>query len=204
MLGADLTKIDVIIIPDGNYRFLNDKSAAEDLRKWIDKGGKLIALENAMKQISNLDWGLKLKKEPSDTSKQEAKKNPYEALKRYEDRDKASLSESAPGAVYKVDLDNSHPLAFGYPDYYFTMKMDENIYEFFNDTGWNVGVLKTENSVSGFTGVKTKQKMKNGLLIGAQEIGNGSVIYFADDLLFRSFWENGKLMLANAVFFVGE
>ena len=204
LLGADLTKIDVIIIPDGNYRFLNDKSAAEDLRKWIDKGGKLIALENAMKQISNLDWGLKLKKEPSDTSKQEAKKNPYEALKRYEDRDKASLSESAPGAVYKVDLDNSHPLAFGYPDYYFTMKMDENIYEFFNDTGWNVGVLKTENSVSGFTGVKTKQKMKNGLLIGAQEIGNGSVIYFADDLLFRSFWENGKLMLANAVFFVGE
>ncbi|PWT95579.1 MAG: zinc carboxypeptidase [Bacteroidetes bacterium] len=202
--SADWNKVDVIIIPDGNYRFLNDKSSAEDLRKWIDRGGKLIVLENAMKQISNLDWGLKLKKDPSDTAAQDSKKNPYEALKKYEDREKASLTESVPGAVYKVDLDNTHPLAFGYPDYYFTMKMDANIYEYFNNTGWNIGVLKTDNSVSGFTGIKTKVKMKNGLLIGAQEIGRGSVVYFADDLIFRSFWENGKLMLANAVFFVGD
>jgi hypothetical protein len=29
-------------------------------------------------------------------------------------------------------------------------------------------------------------------------------VYFADNPVFRSFWESGKLMLANAVFLVGQ
>jgi hypothetical protein len=42
------------------------------------------------------------------------------------------------------------------------------------------------------------------MLFGWEEIGGGTVTYFADDVLFRSFWENGKLMFANAVFLVGQ
>ena len=38
----------------------------------------------------------------------------------------------------------------------------------------------------------------------AQTIGRGSVIYMVDDPLFRSFWENGKLLFSNAVFIVGQ
>jgi hypothetical protein len=33
-----------------------------------------------------------------------------------------------------------------------------------------------------------------------EEKGKGEVVYFVDDPLFRSFWENGKLMFCNAVF----
>jgi hypothetical protein len=29
-------------------------------------------------------------------------------------------------------------------------------------------------------------------------------VFLADDVLFRSFWENGKLLLCNAVFLVGQ
>jgi hypothetical protein len=29
-------------------------------------------------------------------------------------------------------------------------------------------------------------------------------VYMADDPLFRSFWENGKLLFCNAVFLVGQ
>jgi len=35
-----------------------------------------------------------------------------------------------------------------------------------------------------------------------QSFGKGTVVYFADDLIFRSFWQNGKMMFANAVFLV--
>jgi hypothetical protein len=66
-----------------------------------------------------------------------------------------------------------------------------------------VGVVKKDNQVAGFVGSKLKDRLKDGLLFGVQQIGNGSVTYLADDLLFRSFWENGKLMLCNAVFLVG-
>ena len=67
-----------------------------------------------------------------------------------------------------------------------------------------MGVIKKDSYVSGFAGVNTKQKLKDGLVIGAQDLGRGNVIYFADDPIFRGFWENGKLLLANAIFLVGQ
>ncbi|HYE54706.1 MAG TPA: hypothetical protein VD996_07680, partial [Chitinophagaceae bacterium] len=70
--------------------------------------------------------------------------------------------------------------------------------------GWNVGVLKKDAHVSGFAGVKTKEKLRDGLLFGVSDMGRGNVVYLADAVLFRSFWENGKLMLCNAVFLVGQ
>ncbi len=70
--------------------------------------------------------------------------------------------------------------------------------------GWNVGVIKKASQVAGFTGVKAKEKLQDGVLFGELPIGRGSVVFFADDVLFRSFWENGKLMFANAVFLVNQ
>jgi hypothetical protein len=70
--------------------------------------------------------------------------------------------------------------------------------------GWNVGVIKKDNQVAGFVGSKLKDKLKDGLLFGVQDMGEGYVIYLADDPLFRSFWENGKLLFSNAVFMVGQ
>ncbi|MBC7424418.1 MAG: zinc carboxypeptidase, partial [Ferruginibacter sp.] len=98
---------------------------------------------------------------------------------------------------------NSHPLAFGYPNYYFTLKQDDKMYAFLKD-GWNVGVIKKNSEVAGFVGSKIKDKIKDGTSIGVLEYGRGSVVFLADDPIFRSFWENGKLLFSNAVFLVGE
>ena len=70
--------------------------------------------------------------------------------------------------------------------------------------GWNVGVIKQENQVAGFVGSNAKNKTKDGAVIGVQSYGAGTVIYFADNPMFRSFWENGKLMFTNAVFLVAQ
>ncbi|WP_431215227.1 hypothetical protein ACQ86N_11200 [Puia sp. P3] len=125
-------------------------------------------------------------------------------MRRYENRQRDEVTNSVPGSIYKVELDNSHPLAFGYPDHYYTIKQDDNLYEFLKDGGWNIGVIRKDNYVSGFTGVKAKEKLKDGLLFGVQEMGRGKTIYMADDPLFRSFWENGKLLFCNGVFLVGQ
>ena len=87
-----------------------------------------------------------------DEAKKEDEKAKYSALKKYEDREKDYLRNSIPGAVYKVELDNSHPLAFGYSGQYFTLKQDDNLYEFIGDGGWNVGVIKKSGYVTGFAG----------------------------------------------------
>ena len=75
---------------------------------------------------------------------------------------------------------------------------------FFKEGGWNVGVVRKNGYVSGFTGVKAREKIKDGVIFGVQDIGRGKIVYMADDPLFRSFWENGKLLFCNAVFLVGQ
>jgi len=190
---------DVLIMPAGYYGFLNDKAAAEELRQWIQQGGKLIALDRAVSQLARLDWTIKSKK-PDDTDKKEE----YEVLKTYEEREHDMIRSFIPGSIFKVELDNTHPLAFGYPDYYYTLKQDENMYEFIKERGWNVGVIKKDNQVAGFVGSKLKNKLQDGVVFGVQDIGRGNIVYFADNVLFRSFWENGKLLFCNALFLVGQ
>jgi hypothetical protein len=196
-----LKNTDVLILPDGNYRFLSDKTMNETLKEWVSTGGKIVALENAVAQMSRNEWGIKLK---SGDEKKDDKKDDYSVLRRYEDRERDFLPNFNPGSIYKTELDNSHPLAFGFPNFYYTLKQDDNVYEFIKEGGWNVGVIKKDAQVAGFVGSRLKEKMKDGLLFGVQEMGRGSVVYLADNPLFRSFWENGKLLFSNAVFLVGQ
>lgn len=143
-------------------------------------------------------------KNDSTSGDTEKNKNVYAALKTFESRERDELSDNTPGSIYKVDVDNTHPLMFGYPKYYYTLKMDNKVYEFIKKDGWNVGVVKKENLMGGYVGYKLLPKLKDGLLFGVEEMGKGSITYLADDILFRNFWENGKLMLCNAVFMVGQ
>lgn len=198
----DWSKTDVLIMPDGNYRFLSDKASTDAFKDWINKGGRVVALEGAVAALSRAEFGIKAKKAP-DADKKEEKVN-YEVLKKFEDRERDYIPGTTPGSIYKVELDNSHPLAYGYPGYYYTLKMDDNVYDFFKEGGWNVGVIKKDNQVAGFVGARLKEKLKDGLLFGVQQMGAGSVSYLTDNVLFRNFWENGKLLLCNAVFFSGQ
>lgn len=195
--------VDVLIMPSGSYRFLTEKAALEQFKDWINKGGRVVALENAVAALARAELGIKAKK-AEDGDKKDDKTVNYDVLKKFEDRERDYIPNSTPGALFRVDLDNTHPLAYGYPSTYYTLKLDENMYEFFKEGGWNVGVIKKDNQVSGFVGSKLKEKLKDGLIFGVQSMGNGSISYFTDNVLFRNFWENGKLLFCNAVFLVGQ
>jgi hypothetical protein len=190
---------DVIIMPDGAYRFLTDKNSADAFRTWISNGGHVVALEGAVAQLSRLDWSVKAKK-ADDAEPKELE----DYVRRYESRERDALRGMTPGSIFRVQLDNTHPLAFGYPNYYYTLKQDAAIYDFIKEDGWNVGVLRKDRPVAGFVGTNLSRRLQNGLLFGVQDLGRGTVTYLTDDVLFRNFWENGKLLFANAVFFVGQ
>jgi len=191
-----LADFDVAIFPDGRY----DDFPSERLQNWVRDGGRLIAIDNAVATLVDKKGILLKKKEDKKDDKDKEK-----TVKIYGERDRDAIREQIPGAIFKLNLDNTHPLGFGLPDYYYSLKLNDDIYELFGDgDGWNVGTIKKDSYVSGFAGAKAKQKINNGLLLGVQSLGRGSVIYMADDPLFRSFWENGKLLFSNAVFMVGQ
>jgi hypothetical protein len=190
---AKLGDFDVIIFPDGDY----DGFPSERLQGWVRDGGKLLVLQNAVAQLAGKK-GFDIKARDIDTTKSKP------SIKAYADRTRNAIKTNVPGAIYKMQLDNTHPLGFGFPEYYFTLKLSNDIYELLGDNGWNVGTIKKDGYVAGFVGADSKERLKDGLLMGVQDLGRGSVVYLVDDPLFRSFWENGKLLFSNAVFMVGQ
>lgn len=198
----DLTKvkwneIDVFIMTRGNYSFLKDKVQSEAFASWIRSGGKVIALETAIDQLAALDW-VQIKAIKADSTTK-AKENP---LKKFADKERNALKEYTAGAIFKVSYDSTHPLMFGVNNYY-TLKQGSNLYQYFKDNqGWNVGYIQEGALMSGFVGHNLNKQLKNGLVFGTQSLGAGQIIYLADNVLFRNFWESGKLVMANALFLV--
>lgn len=191
----DLSNYDVIVLPQGNYSSLSDRRTDASLNQFLRNGGKVIALENAVFELADY-FDIKEKEIPTDNDTAG-----YVLLKRYENRVKDEVANYVSGAIYNIELDNSHPLAFGYEDNYFSLRTTGKGFSFMRN-GWNVGFIKKNNHISGFVGNKLKETISDLALIGEIPKGNGKLIYFTDNPVFRAFWQNGKLMLANAVFMV--
>ena len=194
---SQLSEIDVLILPPGNYTAIFSQTELNELRDWVRNGGRLIAMGSATSYLANKD-GFNLEEK-----KQGAKKDSVDhATRTYADRDRIAISDNVSGAIFKVDLDTSHPLAFGYEKTYFTLKRSDDVYALLEDEDdWNVGVLAKDGHRSGFVGAKSRDKMASGLILGIQEMGRGDVVYMAESPLFRAFWYNGRLLVANAIFF---
>lgn len=206
--SVDLKKYDVLIVPEGyNYRIL-DEATLDQISSWVSAGGRLIVIGNGLNAF-NEKKGFSLKPYSNDAEKTEWEKKEKDQkekdlLTHYEDAERKQLSESISGAIYKVVLDRSHPLAFGMKDSYYTLKTNELRFGFLED-GWNVGVIKANaKPVQGFAGKNINKKISNSLVFGVEDKGQGNVVYLVDNPLFRSFWESGKMIFSNAVFIVGQ
>lgn len=203
---VDLSKYQVLVMPDGGYRSL-ESAHFEAIDEWVKDGGKLILIQGALRSFSDSDYA-DLSRYTNDDEKaafqkiQEKIKDEGQLLD-YADRERNYMQQVVPGAVFKVTLDNTHPLAFGYGREYFSLKTSSSRYGLLSSG--NVGYIKSSSDhMSGFAGHYVKQFAEKSLTMGVERHGGGQIVYFVDNPLFRSFWHNGKLMVANAVFFVGQ
>ncbi|WP_150450834.1 M14 family zinc carboxypeptidase [Arenibacter lacus] len=190
---VDLSEYDVLILPNGWYSSFFDESKLEDLKSFVRNGGKLIAMGGAIKGI-NGEKGFAIKEK---TMEKDSLPKQYP----YEDSEREYIKNSITGAIFKTKVDTTHPLAYGYPDFYYTLKLGKDAYGKLK-TG-NVAYLeKDSNPISGFAGSEARKEISETLVFGVEDHGKGQVIYMVDNPLFRGFWENGKLFFVNALFMV--
>lgn len=203
--SIDWSAFNTLVLPEGRYR-LNDQ-ALEAINKWISGGGRLIALGSAINSLEGKS-GFSLGRYANDDEKRKADRaRELDAMlgrtNHYEGQERRWISGSIPGAIVKLKLDNTHPLGFGQEDYYFSLKTSSMAYQLSQDV-WNVAYIDKYPMISGFVGSKAKEAMQETVVFAVQDKGQGAAIYMVDNPLFRSFWENGKLLFSNAVFFVGR
>ena len=65
-------------------------------------------------------------------------------------------------------------------------------------------IKATDALIAGFSGAFVKNKQASAMITGIESKGEGCVIYLLDNPLFRGFWQNGKLQIMNAVYFVNQ
>lgn len=195
---VNLDKYNVLIIPNGYYGSVLNDDKMTKLKDWVNKGGKVIAIDGALRSFAGKD-GFSLKYKDSDDDEDEEKEN----LTPYADREREYSNNLITGAIFNAKVDNTHPMAFGYNDNYFTLKLGSTAYSLL-DSGYNVAYLNDTNVYSGFAGKNALKQLDQTLVFGEERMGSGSFIYMVDNTLFRSFWENGKLFLVNSIFMVNN
>ena len=194
---VDLHSYDVLIIPNGYYSSILNKKGLEKISEFSKGGGTVIAIGSALRSFADKDgFELKIKK----TSASDKEKNNTN-LMAYAGKERARANGAIRGAIFKSKVDDTHPLAFGYENSYFSLKLNNASYAYLNN-GSNVAYFdKSATNIAGFAGQEALKNIPESLLFGEERKGNGSIIYMVDNPLFRSFWDNGKLFFVNAIFF---
>lgn len=203
--SVDLDSYNLVVMPSGSYGRMLNESGMNSLKSWVRGGGKVIALERAVNSFVGKD-GFQLKRTSEDDKpeKKTAEEKEKDALTSYADRSTKFEESRLPGAIFRLKVDNTHPMGFGYDNDYFTIKNNSSRLAYLPN-GWNVGIIESEAShVAGVAGAKVKEQLAKSMVFGVENMGRGAMIYFADNPLFRAFWENGKMFVANAIFMVGQ
>ena len=195
---VDLDPYNILILPDGRYGDHFTGKELSKLKDWVAKGGKLIAMGGAIKALDGKDgFGIKQRELEEDQEQDGEPQVPQS----YEDLEREQIKGSITGAIFKAQVDNTHPLAYGYGPEYFSLKLGSDSYEYL-DSGNAVYLVEETVPYSGFAGSDAQKEIDESLIYGVETHGRGQVIYMVDNPLFRGFWENGKLLFANALFMV--
>lgn len=203
---VDLSAYDVLIMQSGWYSSFGERQMKK-IMDWVAAGGKLIAVEGALNKLKDSDYS-SLSAYVSEAEKSAAEKikevrDEKARMVAFENQEREFIKGFSPGAIYKVKMDKTHPLAFGYGDTYHTLKTSSRRVAYLD--GNNVGIVAAkEDILSGFAGQYTKEDMAETLVFGVESKGKGQIVHIVDNPLFRSFWHNGKLLMVNAMFFVGQ
>ncbi len=188
---TNLTRYNVIIMPDGSYRGLS-KSDMEKIKEWVSAGGTLIAFKRALNKLN----GSIIEFENIPTAEQ--------SFNSYADRQEKSAEHVIGGAIYQSQIDTSYPLFYGYtsPLYYsfkkgtLAVKKDNNVLS-------NPMVYKKSPLFSGYSSQANKDRISetSGLLVYG--VGRGRVVGSLDNPLFRGYWRGGNKLFDNMLFISG-
>ena len=192
---TSLDDYNVLIMVSGNYKF--DSKTTEKIKSWISKGNTLITIGTAN------NWIVKTKivKEELVVVKKDTLNNKLDR-KSYVDASENYGREKLGGVFLKVNIDKSHPIAFGYKS--------ENQVVYKNNLVWlkpsknsysNVAMYNKKPHIDGYISKNIRRDYlpKSASLI-VSKVGKGRVIMFADNPNFRGTAYGTNRLFLNSIF----
>ncbi len=188
---AEVSKYNTIIMVSGTYTDLNK----EKLKTWVQEGGVLILLEEAVtwaaqNGISNVI--IKKIKSPIDSSQRLP----------YQQREQVEGAQQMNGAIFAADADATHPLAFGYHQKTVKLFKASKVFMEKSKNPYASPFYYGSNPLqSGYVSKENLDAIKNSAAVIVNTVGTGRVINIADNPNLRGFWLGGTKLMMNAIFF---
>ncbi|HDZ05527.1 M14 metallopeptidase family protein [Maribacter sp.] len=191
---VSLDKYNTMVMVSGKYN-LTEKQMSK-IKDWTSKGNTLITIGTASK------WAVEKKLVKEKLTKTEKDSTEIAVRKPYVDARENIGKESLGGVILNVDLDITHPLAYGY--------RDSNIPVYKNNSVWLTPSKNSYATVAKYAknphidGFITEKNMQENILNSASlivsKLGSGRVVLFADNPNFRGSWYGTNRLFLNALF----
>ena len=183
-----LSRYNTLVLAGGSYGRLSSDAVGN----WVRAGGRLIAMS------SGVDWAVRkelltLESKPFDLDAVVGDR-PFNELA------DARGAHQIGGAIFEVQLDKTHPLAFGYGDRVAMFRNHSSFYEPSKRVGINVGTYTPAPLLSGYISSERLDQVPGSLAIAASRVGSGRVVLIHDNPNFRAFWYGTNGLFLNAVF----
>jgi hypothetical protein len=204
---VDRTDYDRVHLPDyntmvlvsGNYDFLGEEQI-EALREWVAAGGTLITIREATEWAVEAglvnDPALTEEDAPADTAAETVERHAYGRA------DEIEGAQRIGGSIYEVDLDRTHPLAFGVTQERFPVYRDHRIFLPPTDNPYStVARYTAEPLLSGYVSAENLDRIRRSASLMVDNVGEGRVVLFVDNPNFRGMWYGTNKLFFNALFF---
>lgn len=196
---ADLDKYNTIVMVSGGYNTL-DSIQQGRLKEWAEKGNTLITIAGGTRwAIQNKLVSEKFTEKKKDTAKTVQRK-PYVDARENRGADQVG------GIILEVDLDLTHPLAFGYRDRSLPVYKNNGVFLKPSKSAYNTVAKYTPNAhIDGYISDDNyEQLVKPSASLVVSGIGRGIGVLFADNPNFRGSWYGTNRLFLNALFLGSE
>lgn len=188
----DLSNYSTIIMVNGRYDF-NSKTT-EKIKKWVQNGGNLIGFRNSINWLIKKNF-IKLKLNKNIASTKNLK---------FKDKKEHFGSQLTSGAIFKVELDRSHPINYGFYKNKLSIFRNTNIYIANDSIGYNNPIKYSKDPlISGYISKENLLSIRNSRPFSVTSLVKGKVSVFTDNTNFRAFWYGTNKLMMNAIFFAG-
>jgi len=170
------------------------KSEIQKLKTWAEQGGNIIAYKGASSWASKNNFGKTIFKkgiEPDSTK----------YLKYTESTKERSLNYIS-GAIFNTQIDNTHPLCYGYTDENLSIfKTGTTVAEPLGKKYSEPVKFTSDPYISGWVSEDNLNRLKNAPVVSIQSMGRGKLISYHDNMNFRGIWLGTSKLFSNSVFF---
>jgi len=220
LAGGDLSRFNVIIIPDaaaGTLNRLLGDAGANRVRDWVRGGGTLITFGGASAWAARENVNLTSARmvgadaKPDSAGSAAARADTSAAARRRAEEDLLAVTSpsstlarpaSLPGSHFDAVLDRTHWLTMGYDRQRLTALLDGSAFFTLSKEGANVAVFPRTGQLhrAGFVWPdNTERLLRNSALLIEEPTGGGHVVLFANEPWFRAWWHALDRLVLNAI-----